>query len=79
MKRIVTYDVKKGNDYQRFYDFVDECKGVQITESTYELDTKLNQVDFEKRLRYAFSKDDNVAYISCNNKEGLFFLKLDLK
>ena len=77
MKRIVTYDVKQGNDYQKFYDFVKQYKGVQITESTYELDTPLSQADFEKRLRYVFEKDDSVAYISCNNKEGLFFIQVE--
>lgn len=77
MKRIVTYDVRQGNDYQKFYDFVKQYKGVRITESTYELDTPLSQADFEKRLRYVFGKDDNVAYISCNNKEGLFFIQVE--
>lgn len=79
MKRIVTYDVKKDNDYQKFYDFVKQYKGVKITESTYELDTPLSQNDFEKRLRYVFNKGDNVAYISCNNKEGLFFIRVEIK
>lgn len=79
MKRIVTYDVKQGNDYKKFYDFVQEYRGIQITESTYELDTPLTQIDFEKRLRYVFSKEDNVSYISCNNKEGLFFIRVEFK
>lgn len=79
MKRIVTYDVKQGNDYNKFYAFVEQYHGVQITESTYELDTPLTQEEFEKRLRYIFQKNDNVAYISCNNREGLFFLRVDFK
>jgi len=79
MKRIITYDIKQGNDYQKFYDFVNEYHGVQITESTYELDTPLSQADFEKRLRYTFKKGDNVSYISYNNKEGLFFIRVEFK
>ena len=77
MKRVVTYDVKEGNDYDRFYKFVEETSAEQITKSTYLFDTNLSQEDFEKRLRYAFNKGDRVAYISCNNKEGLFYIRVE--
>ena len=77
MKRVVTYDVKEGNDYSKFYEFVRESSAEKITESTYLFDTKLNQEDFSKRLKYVFNKGDKVAYITCNNKEGLFYIKVE--
>ena len=49
VRRVVTYDVKQGNDYSRFYSFVKEAKAEQITESTYLFDTTLSQKDFEKK------------------------------
>ena len=75
MNRIVTYDLKKGNDYQKWYDFVEKIKGIKITESTYMIDSELGQTQFEKLLQSLFQKDDNVAYITCNTKDGLFFIK----
>ena len=77
MKRIVTYAVKSGNDYDRFYQFVNEVSAEQITESTYLFDTELSQEAFAKKLKYCFNKGDNVAYISCNSKEGLFFIRIE--
>lgn len=78
MKRIVTYDVKTGNDYQAFYDYVEKCGGEQITESTYLLSSDLNQTDFENKLRQFFNKGDNVAYISVNDKKTLFYKKISI-
>ncbi len=78
MKRIVTYDVKKGNDYQAFYDYVEECNGEAITESTYLLNSDLKQNGFEDKLRQVFNKGDNVAYISVNDKNVLFYKKINI-
>ena len=77
MKRIVTYDIKTGNDYSRFYAFAEETNAERITESTYLFDTQLSQDAFAKKLKYCFNKGDNVAYISCNIKEGLFFIRIE--
>ena len=78
MKRIVTYDVKRGNDYQTFYDYVEKCNGEAITESTYLLNTDLKQDSFENKLRQVFHKGDNVAYISVNDKNVLFYKKIKI-
>ena len=78
MKRIVTYDVIQGNNYDRFYDFISEYNGEKITESTYLIDTKLSQNDFEKKLKWIFSKGDNVAYISENDNIGLFYIRVKI-
>lgn len=77
MKRIVTYDIKSGNDYSRFYNFIDETSAKMITKSTYLFDTELSQEEFAKRLKYVFNKGDNVAYITCNSKEGLFYIRIE--
>ena len=75
MNRIVTYDIKQNNDYQKWYAFVEKVKGIKITESTYMISSELNQTEFEKLLRSLFQINDNVAYITCNAKEGLFYIK----
>lgn len=77
MKRIVTYDINDENTYDKWYEFIKKYKSIKITESTYLIDSELSQTDFEKEIRKAFTKKDNVAYISQNNNEGLFYIKLN--
>lgn len=74
--RIVTYDVKQGNDYSAWYDYVERIDGRKITESTYALNTSLSQEGFENRLRSLFNKGDNVAYISVNKDNDLYWKKI---
>ena len=76
--RIVTYDVKQGNDYSAWYDYVEKIGGRKITESTYELNTSLLQEGFENRLRSLFNKGDNVAYISVDKDNELFWKKITI-
>ena len=76
MKRIVTYDIKAGNDYSEFYDLVDEVKAKMITESTYEFNTTWDQKTFESRISGVFTKGDNVHYVSVNDKKELFVKKI---
>lgn len=76
MKRILTYDVKDGNDYKKLYDYIETIKGKKLTESTYELDTPLSQKDFERKIKSLFSKNDNVYYISVSDKNNLFYKKI---
>lgn len=76
MKRILTYDVKDGNDYKKLYDYIETIKGKKLTESTYELDTSLSQKDFESKIKPLFSKNDNVYYISVSDKNNLFYRKI---
>lgn len=66
MKRVVTYDIVNGDydDYEDFYEFVDETNAEQITESTYVFDTSLGQKAFEDKIASLFSKYDTVAYIT---------------
>lgn len=76
MKRILTYDVKDGNDYKKLYDYIETIKGKKLTESTYELDTPLSQKVFESKIKSLFSKNDNVYYISVSDKNNLFYKKI---
>lgn len=78
MRRILTYDVKDGNDYKKLYDYIETIKGKKLTESTYELDTPLSQKDFESKIKSLFSKNDNVYYISVSDKNNLFYRKIDI-
>ncbi len=73
MKRIVTYDVKQGHDYQAFYDYVEQMGAEKITESTYLFDTNLGQRDFANKIRSLFKRGDAVAYISYDSKAGTLF------
>ena len=77
-KRIVTYDVKEGNDYSKFYNLVDNTNAKMITESTYEFNTEWNQETFEKNIANAFSKGDNVHFISVSDKNLLFTKKINI-
>lgn len=76
MRRILTYDVKDGNDYKKLYDYIEAIKGKKLTESTYELDTPLSQKDFESKIKSLFSKNDNVYYISVFDRNNLFYKKI---
>ena len=76
--RIVAYDVKQGNDYSAWYDYVERIDGRKITESTYALNTSLSQEGFENRLRSLFNKGDNVAYISVNKDNDLYWKKITI-
>ena len=76
MKRIVTYDVKTGNDYDEFYELVEETNARMLTESTYEFDTQWDQKTFESKIANVFSKGDNVHYVSVSGKNKLFTKKI---
>ena len=76
MKRIVTYDVKTGNDYEEFYELVEEINARMLTESTYEFDTQWDQKTFEAKIAKVFSKGDNVHYVSVSDKNKLFTKKI---
>ena len=78
MKRIVTYDIKAGNDYSEFYNLVDDAKAKMITESTYEFNTEWDQKTFESKISKVFNKGDNVHYISINDKNKLFVKKISV-
>ena len=78
MKRLVTYDIKSGNDYSAFYDYVDKVNALQLTESTYLLETTLNQEEFERKIISLFSKGDNVHYVTVNEHHNLITIKIPL-
>lgn len=78
MKRFLTYDKKNGQDYSRVYKILNDFKAKQLTESTYEIDTNLSQEDFAKKMKWAFNPGDNVGYITSNNKEGTFYIKIKI-
>lgn len=79
MKRIITYDVKKENSYQKLYEYLEEVSAKKLTESTYEIETSLSQEEFEKKIQSLFNKFDNICYISVNKDEKLFHKKINIK
>lgn len=76
-KRFVTYDVKEGNNYDDFYTLVDKYKARQLTKSTYEFNTNLDQKQFETMLKNAFNRGDTVYYISYG-QESVFASRIEL-
>ena len=75
IKRIVTYDVKDGNDYTDFYEIVDKYDAEELTESTYVFNTSLSQEEFESLLAKVFSRGDLVFMISVNSSTHKLFYK----
>lgn len=75
-KRIITYDVKEGNDYSRFYELIENNNGKMITESTYELETNWSQDEFVSKVANVFNRGDKIYYISIDKDNKLFYNKI---
>lgn len=76
MKRVVTYDIVEGGDYDEFYSLVRKYKAKQLTESTYEFNTMINLITFKNMVKNAFSKKDNVYLIYSSSSQGLVSIKI---
>ena len=76
MKRLITYDIIKGNDYSKLYEFIEKYKGIQITESTYEVTCSLSLEGFKKEIKKVIRNNDKVYVISVNTKNVLFYTKV---
>lgn len=64
MKRLITYDIIKGNDYSKLYEFIEKYKGIQITESTYEVTCSLSLEVFKQEIKQVIRNNDKVYVIS---------------
>ena len=76
MKRLITYDIIKGNDYSKLYEFIEKYKGIQITESTYEITCSLALDGFKQEIRKVIRSNDKVYVISVNTDHVLFYTKV---
>ena len=76
MKRLITYDIIKGNDYSKLYEFIEKYKGIQITESTYEITCSLSLNVFKQEIRKVIRSNDKVYVISVNKDKVLFYTKV---
>ncbi len=76
MKRIITYDVREGNNYDKLYTFIKKYNGKKITESTYEIDSILQLDEFKRQLKASVNSNDSVYYISVNRDNILFYNKI---
>lgn len=76
MKRLITYDIIKGNDYSKLYEFIEKYKGIQITESTYEITCSLSLDVFKQEIRKVIRSNDKVYVISVNTDNALFYTKV---
>ena len=76
MKRLITYDIIKGNDYSKLYEFIEKYKGIQITESTYEITCFLSLDVFKQEIRKVIRSNDKVYVISVNKDKALFYTKV---
>lgn len=76
MKRLITYDIIKGNDYSKLYEFIEKYKVIQITESTYEITCSLSLDVFKQEIRKVIRSNDKVYVISVNTDNVLFYTKV---
>lgn len=76
MKRLITYDIIKGNEYSKLYEFIDKYKGIQITESTYEITCSLSLEVFKQEIKKVIRNNDKVYVISVNTENVLFYTKV---
>lgn len=76
MKRLITYDIIKGNDYSKLYEFIEKYKGIKITESTYEITCSLSLDVFKQEIRKVIRSNDKVYVISVNRDNVLFYTKV---
>lgn len=76
MKRLITYDIIKGNDYSKLYEFIEKYKGIQITESSYEITCSLSLDVFKQEIRKVIRSNDKVYVISVNTDNVLFYTKV---
>ena len=76
MKRLITYDIIKGNDYSKLYEFIEKYKAIQITESTYEITCSLSLDVFKQEIRKVIRNNDKVYVISVNTDNVLFYTKV---
>lgn len=76
MKRLITYDIIKSNDYSKLYEFIEKYKGIQITESTYEITCSLSLDVFKQEIRKVIRSNDKVYVISVNTDNVLFYTKV---
>ena len=76
MKRLITYDIIKGNDYSKLYEFIEKYKGIQITESTYEVTCSLSLEVFKQEIKQVIRNNDKVYVISVNTENVLFYTKV---
>ena len=76
MKRLITYDIIKGNDYSKLYEFIEKYKGIQITESTYEITCSVSLDVFKQEIRKVIRSNDKVYVISVNTDNVLFYTKV---
>ena len=76
MKRLIAYDIVKGNDYSKLYEFIEKYKGIQITESTYEITCSLSLNVFKQEIKKVIRSNDKVYVISVNKDKVLFYTKV---
>lgn len=74
-KRIVTYDVF-GDDYDDFYDFLNQNPHKKLTESTYEISSNLDWEDFCRTIYDMFHVGDTVYIISTDTESKLLIKKI---
>lgn len=63
--RFLTYDLNNADsdDYADLYDLINQYKGVQITESTYKIETLDDWDTFKTKFKSVTHKGDNVKAI----------------
>ena len=77
MERIITYDLRYADtdDYEDLYAVLEELNGKKLTESTYVINTSLNQQTIIKKIKDVIYPDDVVYYVSVDFESNKLFYK----
>ena len=76
MKRIITYDIKEGNDYKPLYALLEELNGEMLTESTYLIDTVLSMDEIVAKIQGVTYSNDNIYFVSVDTEHALLINKI---
>lgn len=81
VERVITYDLAyaDSDDYKDFYDLLKRLNGKMLTESTYVINSSLEQNEIIRLIRNVMKREDNIYYISVDNKTGKIFYNRVIK
>lgn len=71
--RVLTYDLRNGSpyDYRDLYNYFEEVKATQLTESSYLIKTDLSLEEFKQKIKNLTKYGDNVKVITSMKEDGL--------
>jgi len=69
--RYVTYDIKDGNSYDDLYEFLELINAVEITKSTYKIDSDLKLNELSEKFKNVTNTGDKLSVIFRTTDDSL--------